>query len=114
MFLFQIVYLQGGVQTNVVPEELTAVFDVRIPPNVDHEAFEQTILGWCREAGDNITIDYEQKNTKIASTKLDDTNAYWIAFKAACDKLKINLQVGIRPGVSDSRFIRGVFVCFLF
>lgn len=81
---------------------------MRIPPTVDHEEFEQTILGWCREAGEGVTISFEQKNPKIESTKLDDTNPYWIAFKSICDQEKINLMIGIFPGGTDSRYVRGV------
>ncbi|KAK0086018.1 hypothetical protein PV325_004041 [Microctonus aethiopoides] len=107
--------VEGGIQTNVIPEQLTAVFDVRIPPTVDHEDFEQTILGWCREAGDGVSIEFEQKNPKVESTKLDNSNPYWIAFKDACDKLNIKLENGIFPGGTDSRYVRGVglpAICF--
>lgn len=35
--------LKGGVQSNVVPPVLTAVFDVRLALDVDHSAFEATV-----------------------------------------------------------------------
>ncbi|XP_034951255.1 aminoacylase-1-like [Chelonus insularis] len=107
--------VEGGIQTNVIPEKLTAVFDVRLPPSVDHEEFEQTILSWCREAGEGVSIEFEQKNPRIEVTKLDETNPYWLAFKRACDSLNLHLQSGIFPGGTDSRYVRGVglpAICF--
>lgn len=35
--------LKGGVQVNVVPPELTVVFDIRIAIDVDHKEFEQKV-----------------------------------------------------------------------
>ncbi|XP_015115331.1 aminoacylase-1 [Diachasma alloeum] len=107
--------LKGGVQTNVIPEELIAVFDMRIPPTIDHEEMEQKILGWCKEAGEGVTITFEQKNPRIESTKLDDSNPYWLAFKSSCDKLGLNLMNGTFPGGTDSRYVRQVgipAICF--
>ncbi|KAG7214002.1 hypothetical protein KM043_001372 [Ampulex compressa] len=107
--------LSGGIQTNVIPTNLTAVFDVRIPPTVDHEKFEAMIKKWCEEAGTTVNYSFEQKNPKIESTKLDDRNPYWLAFKNTCDTLGINLEIGIFPGGTDSRYVRGVGIpalCF--
>lgn len=100
--------LKGGVQTNVVPTSLTAIFDIRIEPSVDHTEFEAMIKRWCEEAGADVTYSFEQKDPKIENTKLDDSNPFWIAFKKACDDLKIKLQIGIFPGGTDSRYIRQV------
>ncbi|XP_076631647.1 aminoacylase-1 [Colletes latitarsis] len=100
--------LKGGVQTNVVPTSLTAIFDMRLDPSIDHEKFEAMIKKWCEEAGKDVTYTFEQKNPKIENTKLDESNPYWIAFKKACDDLGIILQIEIFPGGTDSRFVRGV------
>ncbi len=35
--------LQGGVQVNVVPTTLSAIFDVRLAINVDHDEFEKMV-----------------------------------------------------------------------
>ncbi|XP_034185226.1 aminoacylase-1 [Osmia lignaria lignaria] len=100
--------LRGGVQTNVVPPSLTAIFDIRLDPSKDHEEFEAMIKKWCEEAGTDVTYTFEQKNPKIESTRLDDSNPYWIAFKKVCDNLGINLQIGVFPGGTDSRYVRYV------
>lgn len=52
---------QGGVQFNVVPAELSVGFDIRIPPFLDFAQFEDTINGWCRAAGDDVSVEFKQK-----------------------------------------------------
>ncbi|EZA58129.1 hypothetical protein DMN91_010877 [Ooceraea biroi] len=105
----------GGVQTNVLPIDLNAMFDIRLPPSVDHEEFEATIKRWCEEAGPDVTYYFEEKNPKIESTKLDNSNLFWLAFKEICDEIGVELEIGIFPGGSDSRFVRQVGIpalCF--
>lgn len=107
--------ISGGVQTNVIPAELYVTFDIRITPSVDHEEFEATIKRWCEEAGPDVTYSFEEKNPKIENTKLDDSNPYWIAFKKCCDEIGVELEIGIFPGGTDSRFVREVgipSICF--
>lgn len=36
-------FFQGGVQTNVVPPELTVAFDCRLSVETDHQEFENWI-----------------------------------------------------------------------
>jgi len=98
--------LQGGVQSNVVPPELVVVIDCRIPVTVDVKKWEATINQWCKEAGEGITIEYEQKQPQVPVTKLDASNPYWIAFKEASDKLNLVLKPQIFPGGTDSRYVR--------
>lgn len=74
-------------QSNVVPPEMVIVIDVRIPVTVDIQKWEETIHNWCAEAGSDIYITYSQKQPQVPVTKLDDSNPYWIAFKAATDEL---------------------------
>lgn len=101
---------QGGVQTNVIPKEFTAVFDVRIAPTVDHEEFEATIKRWCKEAGPDVTYSFEEKNPKVENTELNNSNPFWLAFKKSCDEMGIKLEIGIFPGGTDSRYVRSVSI----
>lgn len=41
---------------------------------------------WCDEAG-GIELIFEQKEPKIKPTKLDASNAFWVAFKHCMDEL---------------------------
>ncbi|XP_015521691.1 aminoacylase-1-like [Neodiprion virginianus] len=100
--------LQGGIQTNVIPDQLVVAFDIRIAVTVDEKKFEDMVMGWCKEAGDDVHVKFEQKNEKIETTKVDSTNPFWVEFKKASDKLGVNLDIGIFPGATDSRFVRSV------
>ncbi|XP_068632984.1 aminoacylase-1-like [Battus philenor] len=100
--------ISGGVQSNVVPEKLTVVFDVRLAVTVDYDDFEKKINQWCKEAGDGVTIEFEQKNPKVECTKTDNSNPYWVAFKRACDEMNLKLDCRIFPGGTDSRYVRRV------
>lgn len=79
--------LTGGCQLNVVPPELSAGFDVRLTVDADHRAIEDTIVGWCREAGDGVRMKVVNKNEKTLPTRLDDSNPWWLKFKSECDKM---------------------------
>ncbi|XP_026500882.2 aminoacylase-1-like [Vanessa tameamea] len=98
----------GGVQSNVVPEKLTAVFDCRLAVTIDQEAFENTVRQWCKEAGEGVSYEFEQKNPNVECTKTDDSNPYWVAFKSACDQMDLKLNIRIFPGGTDSRYVRRV------
>ncbi|CAG9578644.1 unnamed protein product [Danaus chrysippus] len=98
----------GGVQSNVVPEKLTVVFDCRLAIHVDHEEFENRIKQWCKEAGEGVTFEFEQKNAPVECTKTDASNIYWVAFKSVADELNLKLDIRIFPGGTDSRYVRKV------
>lgn len=42
-------WMSGGVQLNVVPEQFTVGFDLRITPTTDVAQFEAMIRKWCEE-----------------------------------------------------------------
>ncbi|KAJ2951230.1 hypothetical protein O0L34_g5628 [Tuta absoluta] len=98
--------LSGGIQNNVIPEKFIASFDLRLALSVDLEEFENMIKRWCSEAGDGVTFSFSQKDTYVPETKVDSTNPYWLAFKAAADAIKMPIKVLTFPGGTDSRFIR--------
>ncbi|XP_023012522.2 aminoacylase-1 isoform X2 [Leptinotarsa decemlineata] len=98
--------LQGGVQANVIPPELVIVVDCRIPVTTDLKSWEETLNRWCKEAGQGVYIEYEQKQLQIPATKIDCSNPYWIAFKRATDELEMKLIPYVCPGSTDARYIR--------
>ncbi|XP_048449552.1 aminoacylase-1 [Rhincodon typus] len=79
--------LQGGVAFNVVPEEMMASFDIRIPPTVDLEAFEEQIKTWCQAAGDGVAYEFHQKIMDQSVTSIDKSDPWWNAFSSTCQKL---------------------------
>ncbi|XP_050348680.1 aminoacylase-1-like [Nymphalis io] len=98
--------LYGGIQDNVIPEKLTASFDLRLALSVNFEEFENMIKQWCKEAGKDVTYELKQKDEYVPPTRLDETNIYWVAFKSAIDQLNIPMKVRTFPGGTDSRFVR--------
>lgn len=100
--------VHGGVQSNVVPPEIVVCFDIRIAIDVDHVELEAMFNKWCKEAGEGITVEYEQKSPYVPPTTLDDKNVFWMAFKSVTDELKLKIRPQIFPGGTDSRYIRSV------
>ncbi|XP_046977934.1 aminoacylase-1-like [Vanessa cardui] len=98
--------INGGIQNNVIPEKMTASFDIRLALSVNLVDFENMIKQWCKEAGKDVTYEFEQKDNYVPPTRVDETNAFWVAFKAAIDQLNIPLKVRTFPGGTDSRYVR--------
>ncbi|XP_071083031.1 aminoacylase-1-like [Haliotis cracherodii] len=98
--------IKGGVQHNVVPAELFASFDIRIPPHVDLPEFEKELGRWCREAGDDVTLEFDQKCDSPHKVPLDSSNPWWTAFMSACQSLSMEVKTEVFPGATDSRLLR--------
>ncbi|KAL3853625.1 hypothetical protein ACJMK2_017156 [Sinanodonta woodiana] len=98
--------LEGGVQYNVVPRELAAGFDIRIPPEVDLKAFEVKIKSWCEAAGNGVTHEFIQKSEGHSVTSIHGTDPWWNAFIAACKGIGMKVEPEIFPAATDSRFLR--------
>lgn len=92
----------------MIPDEMTAVFDVRIPPTVNHAELEAKFNSWCKEAGEGVHLEFEKRDPHIESTDLNDSNPFWLAFKKSCDDQGLHLEIGTFPGGTDSRYIRQV------
>lgn len=76
-----ITIINGGIQQNVVPPEITMTVDIRMSNTIDHEQFERDVRDWCRQAGTDVQIEFIDKLHRVEPTRLDDSNPYWIAFK---------------------------------
>ncbi|NXJ32114.1 ACY1 protein, partial [Ciconia maguari] len=100
--------LEGGVSFNVVPSEMAAGFDVRIPPTVDLKAFEEQVAAWCRGAGDGVTYEFHQKYRDQHVTSTEESDPWWKAFSGVCRDMKLQLKLEIFPAATDSRYIRAV------
>lgn len=73
--------LQGGVQTNVIPPQLEACFDMRIAINMNLKDFQVLLQKWCTEAGGDIEWEWICRIDTAPATKVDKTNPYWCAFQ---------------------------------
>ncbi|VDO87070.1 unnamed protein product [Haemonchus placei] len=108
--------LEGGVQTNVLPEKFEAYFDIRITPTVDFDEFEKMIAGWCSGAGEGVTYEFLQKDTNRNVTPTTTDDLWWNAFEKSLkdEKLsysnfrKCKFTKEIFTAATDSRFIRAL------
>ncbi|KAI8429189.1 hypothetical protein MSG28_007726 [Choristoneura fumiferana] len=98
--------IQGGVQINVIPESLSACFDIRIPPLVDPEEFDKMVKSWCTEAGDDVTFEYIKNNPVVENTKIDETNPFWTALNTAVEEMGFKINCVICPGTTDAIYVR--------
>ncbi|KAJ7316721.1 hypothetical protein JRQ81_002883, partial [Phrynocephalus forsythii] len=76
--------LNGGISFNVVPSEMSAAFDIRIPPTADLKAFEEQLTSWCRAAGEGVTYEFHQKYTDQSVTSTEESDPWWKAFSGTC------------------------------
>lgn len=79
--------MKGGLQTNVVPSEMSLTFDMRLALDVNHDAFKQQIKQWCIEAGGGVTIKPILTDAEASITKTDNSNPFWVAFENATKEL---------------------------
>ncbi|XP_064310042.1 aminoacylase-1 isoform X4 [Phalacrocorax carbo] len=98
--------LEGGVSFNVVPSEMAASFDIRIPPTMDLKAFEEQVAAWCQAAGDGVTYEFHQKCMDQHITSTEESDPWWKAFSGVCRDMKLQLKLEIFPAATDSRYIR--------
>lgn len=73
--------INGGIQENVVPPEITMSVNARMSVTIDHERFERDISDWCAQAGTDVEMVFLHKLHRIEPTRLDESNQYWMAFK---------------------------------
>lgn len=98
--------IEGGVQVNVIPDSLTVYFDIRIPPTLDHDAFDDMIRKWCTEAGEDVTFEYIRHNAPVKITKIDESNQFWTALLCAVKEMGYDVLCNVCPGTTDARFVR--------
>ncbi|CAG8660457.1 44459_t:CDS:2 [Gigaspora margarita] len=99
--------LKAGVQHNVIPEEATAGFDIRVSPKVNLAAFKGMIEEFVFSEPDS-TIEFVQHNEGAGCTPLDESNVWWVVFRDFCKGRNIAIEPEIFPAATDSRYIRSI------
>ncbi|XP_782880.2 aminoacylase-1 isoform X2 [Strongylocentrotus purpuratus] len=102
-----LVKLSGGVANNVVPSDLTVLFDLRVSPYTTPEDMVKKLDELVASGGPGVTYKLPRKGVSY-TTPLGDDNTWWQTFKKACAKEKAELQVVIFPAGTDSRYIRAL------
>ncbi|VDM49434.1 unnamed protein product [Toxocara canis] len=98
--------VEGGTQVNVVPAELSAWFDVRLPPTVNYDNFEEKIKKWCNDAGPDVTYSFIVHTKINNTTPTTDDDPWWRAFSSVMEEEKCEVSKEIFPASTDSRFLR--------
>uniref|UniRef100_A0A452S4I3 N-acyl-aliphatic-L-amino acid amidohydrolase n=1 Tax=Ursus americanus TaxID=9643 RepID=A0A452S4I3_URSAM len=73
---------------------------------VEKLAFEEQLQGWCRAAGEGVTLEFLQKWTEPRVTSIDDSDPWWAAFSGVCKDMNLSLEPEIFPAATDSRYLR--------
>ncbi|XP_044531179.1 aminoacylase-1A-like isoform X3 [Gracilinanus agilis] len=73
-------------------------------------AFEKRIQGWCQEAGEGVTYQFQQKWTEPRITATDDSNPWWAEFSRVCKEMNLTVKPEIFPAATDSRYLRAAGV----
>ncbi|KAK6174931.1 hypothetical protein SNE40_013487 [Patella caerulea] len=98
--------MDGGIQFNVVPAQLSVGFDIRVSPYVDLDEFEKQIATWCHQAGPDVSYTFVVKGCHQELTSIDKSDPWWSAFHRSCLNMDLKIQTEIFPAGTDSRFIR--------
>ena len=98
--------MDGGVQVNVVPDQFSLSYDMRITPTTNIDQFEAEVRGWLAEAGADIELEFLCKFTDQTLTPVDDGDPWYSAMKEAFAKHNLRVRPQIFPAGTDSRYLR--------
>ncbi|PWA03432.1 hypothetical protein BB558_000402 [Smittium angustum] len=96
--------VNGGVQANVVPENFTAVFDIRVTPSQNIPEFND----WLKSLAAKHNADFENLSEVNDSGALDissDTK-YWNVVLDVVQSRGLKVINAIYPAATDSRYLR--------
>ena len=97
--------LQGGVgQPNVIPSEMEAVVDIRIPPSVDLKKFDTLLNSWAKNH--DVELEYINKSLVNPESPHSNKDSWWSTIQRTLNDQGIEIQPRIFPAATDSRFIR--------
>ncbi|CAF3886484.1 unnamed protein product [Rotaria sordida] len=103
--------MNGGVQSNVVPNQYTLGFNCRIEPNnynLFKEFLNDLIQRVPKENNDEIIINYVRDSGPLMLTDIEKPSWWLNSFKRACEEMKCKLNWTIFPAATDSRFLRNI------
>mmetsp|Transcript_18959 Transcript_18959/g.46551 ORF Transcript_18959/g.46551 Transcript_18959/m.46551 type:complete len:444 (-) Transcript_18959:135-1466(-) len=105
--------LEGGVKgdngkfaLNVIPTEACAGFDIRLPPTLPLDKFEDMLKEWTRQEGVSYEFVYKTPSHYVSSIDRKQC-PFWGAFEDCFEKeMKKILEKEIFPAGTDGRYIR--------
>lgn len=60
----------------MVPSELIAYFDIRVNPYTDIDEMEKQLYSWCKEAGDDVQLEFINHYKKQTLTSVEPGNLW--------------------------------------
>jgi len=100
--------INGGVQTNVVPDKFELTFDIRITPTTDIEQLEKEVRQWMKEAGSGVELEFIDKTTDQSITSTAQDDPWYSALMRAFNKHQLKVKPQIFPAGTDSCYLREV------
>lgn len=100
--------MNGGVQTNVIPDKFDLTFDIRITPTTNLEQFEKMIRDWMAEAGEGLELKFICKFEDQTMTSTSPEDPWFSALSAGFNKHNLKTKNEIFPAGTDSRYLREV------
>ncbi|XP_065174117.1 aminoacylase-1-like isoform X2 [Atheta coriaria] len=104
--------IEGGQQDNVIPSEFQVTTDIRLPPNVNLEAWNEIVQNWCSKAGDGVWAEQLVCEIIDKPTDINKTPFYQVLVDTL-KQMDITAVPIISMAVSDSRFIRNLNIPIL-
>ncbi|KAJ1665498.1 adenylate cyclase [Coemansia sp. RSA 1813] len=96
--------MASGVQHNVVPDNASACFDIRMAPTIDYAEFRQRLEALATENGAQVEfVQFWPDNTM---TPTDASNPFWAAFERALGAIDVPIFKEIFPAATDARYLR--------
>ncbi|CAB0013530.1 unnamed protein product [Nesidiocoris tenuis] len=102
--------VQGGIQPNVLPDEIKITFDIRVSIDEDHERFYEWIQSVMKKAGEGVEAKFIRREGKGIPTKIDESNKFWVALESSIHKMGADVIAIACPGNTDGRFLRWVSI----
>uniref|UniRef100_A0AC34Q9J4 Peptidase M20 dimerisation domain-containing protein n=1 Tax=Panagrolaimus sp. JU765 TaxID=591449 RepID=A0AC34Q9J4_9BILA len=97
--------VDGGVQVNVLPDEIVACFDIRVIPS-EVEGFEDVLKQWMTYAGAGVKYSFEIYTFNKNTTPITDDDPHWHVFSSTLKSEGCRYETEIFSGATDSRFLR--------
>jgi len=92
---------------NVVPNVAEAGFDIRLPPTMPMETFEEKLKEFTKEDGVKYSFVYRVPEHSVTSIS-EKENPWWGVFSSTTKRMGLDVEPEIFPAATDSRFLRQV------
>ncbi|PVV03843.1 hypothetical protein BB560_001654 [Smittium megazygosporum] len=99
-----ITMIDGGVQANVVPENFSAVVDIRVNPHVQIDEFNNYLKDLTKKH--DVELQYIDTPRQGQMTDISEKNKYWVTLQKVLQSKGLKTIDAIFPAATDSRYLR--------